>query len=1570
MTSELIERRSEGVEGIVDGEANVDRVSVDLAQHSGQVGAVLVVGAGIGGMQASLDLAEAGLKVYLLDKSPAIGGVMAQLDKTFPTNDCAMCILAPKLVECGRHRNIEVLTYAELDGIDGEPGNFTVRVRQHPRYVNVDDCTGCGDCADVCPIQRPDQFNVGLSERRAIYKLYPQAIPNAYVIDKQGTAPCRDACPAGQRAQGYIALINEGRYEDAMRVIKEDNPFPAICGRICNRRCEEACSRGKWDDPVNIRALKRFVTDTIYAQPRVAPEPVERKYEQRVAVIGAGPCGLTAAQDLCRMGYGVDVFEALPVAGGMLRVGVPEYRLPADVIDREVQDIVDLGVNLHLNARVDDLDALFEQGFDAGLIAMGAHEGIRLPIPGADLDGVMINTTFLRDVRLSQCDGDHSAPELGEKVAVIGAGDVAMDVARTAVRIGAETHIFYRRTPEEAPADAEELRHAQEEGVIFHWQTNPIEVVAGEDGRMKGLKLVRTEQGPPDSSGRRRPVPIADSEFFAVCDNVIFSVGQHAGLDFISEETAVEVTRWNTVAADEQTCASSRQGVFAAGDAVTGTAFVIDAIAAGHRAAESIHDYLQNGTFAAPTEREESRDDDSFSVTERGGQVVDLSSEEVAARMARGDAAAHPRTPLDTAPMEERLSTFGEVVGGYTEEQARAEAARCLACGICSECLQCVYACQKDCIDHEMGEELIDLQVGAVILTLGLDTVDGDIRPEFGYGRLDNVVTSIEFERMLSASGPWGGVVQRPSDGAHPRKVAFIQCVGSRDPACDQGYCSAVCCMYATKEALIAKEHDPNVEPTIFYMDVRSFGKDFDRYVDRAENENGVRFVRSMVSMVTEAPGTGDLRVRYATDDGDNVEETFDLLVLSVGLRPPEGSRALADRLGIALNEYGFARTPTYLPAQTVRPSGSLADGLFVAGPFSEPKDIPETVIEASCAAAQASALLADARGSMVEETIYPPERDVSEEEPRVGVFVCHCGINIGGVVDVPAVVEYISRLPDVVHVEDNLYTCSQDTQERIREQIEAHDLNRVVVASCTPRTHEPLFQETLRSAGLNRHLFQMTNIREQVSWVHRADPQAATDKAKDLTKMAVAKARNLQPIPHQTFEVNHHAVVIGGGLAGMTAALSIARQGFSVTLVEREETLGGNLQHIYTPLPDGADPQTLLQQTIAAISANPRISVRTGAEIVDVSGYVGQYRTSIRKVDKQSDVGGGGNGHVEEGYAEQSIEHGVIVVATGAQEIEPQAYLYGEDERVITQRELERMLAQSPNDPIIQSLNAIVMIQCVGSRDDEHPYCSRICCTEAIKNALAIKARNPETDVYILYRDIRTFGFKEQYYRDARRAGVVFLQYDAEEKPEVRSGEDRLAVDVWVQPEGERFTLGADLLVLSAGIEPRADNDALAKLLKTPLTEDGFFLEAHVKLRPLDFAADGVYLCGMAHSPRFLDETIAQAQGAAMRAVALLSKEELEATPITAWVDPLLCSNCGQCIEVCPYDARIVLETPSLPLPLAVQGGTTRAYVQVIDVLCQGCGACVSVCPNKASQQKGFEMTQIHWMLDVVTAE
>jgi len=564
-------------------------------------------------------------------------------------------------------------------------------------------------------------------------------------------------------------------------------------------------------------------------------------------------------------------------------------------------------------------------------------------------------------------------------------------------------------------------------------------------------------------------------------------------------------------------------------------------------------------------------------------------------------------------------------------------------------------------------------------------------------------------------------------------------------------------------------------------------------------------------------------------------------------------------------------------------------------------------------------------------------------------VFICHCGINIGAVVNVPAVVEYARTLPDVVFADQNLYTCSQDTQEKICRCIEENGLNRVIVASCTPRTHEPLFQDTLRQAGLNPHLFQMANIREQDSWVHRASREIATNKARDLVRMAVASARRLRPLQRGTFDIDHHALVIGGGLAGMTAALSIAEQGYPVYLVEREAELGGNLRHIRMGMPkltapgearslDGAfahcsDPQQLLTDTVERLYANPLITVFAGAEVEEASGYMGKFESHVRKSD----------GTLE------TVTHGAIVVATGAQQITPTEYGYGQLPGVITQRELEELM--TAEQPWSDERRSVVMIQCVGSREDHRPYCSRICCTEAIKNALEIKRLSPQTDVTVLFRDIRSYGFKEALYQKAREAGVVFLEYDVENKPIVSAADGKLAVAVAVQPENELITLAADLMVLSAGIEPSPSNHDLARLLKLPLNEDDFFLEAHVKLRPVDFAADGVYLAGLAHSPRFLEETIAQAQAAAIRAVTLLSKTELQATPIVASVNPRLCSACGLCVEVCPYDARVL------------EPGAANA--EVIEVLCQGCGACIVACPNKASQQRGFEFGQVFEMLD-----
>ena len=1509
------------------------------------VGSVLVVGGGIGGMQASIDLAEAGFAVHLVERSPAIGGTMAQLDKTFPTNDCAMCIMSPKLVEVGRHLNIHILTNTELEGIEGQAGAFRATLRQHPRYVKLDACTGCGDCATACPIERPDAFNQDLSQRRAIFKLYPQAIPNAFAIQKEGTAPCRDACPIQQRAQGYVALIRAGRFADAYRTILEDNPFPSVCGRVCNHRCEDACSRGKADAPVNIMGLKRFVADWEWgrriaaaeeeAEPGGRPSPVEPS-GHRVAIVGAGPAGLTCALDLARQGHAISVFEALPVAGGMMRVGVPEYRMPYDRLQSEVDRILQHGVELHLNHRVDDAPGLLRQGYDAVFVAVGAHQGVKLPIPGADLPGVTMATEFLRQVSLRDSalqaavpssKGPDPAGRVREKrVLVLGGGNVAIDTAMSARRLGAAwVGMACLESREEMPAHEWEVRDAQEEGIeVFASRT--FSAITQADGQVTGVDCAKVNfrgfvEGRPDFD------ILPNTEEHLAADVVIFAIGQRPDLECLQGQ--VETARGRFPVVDGDTLATTLLGLFAGGDAVTGTTFVVDAIAAGHKAAGSIDRYVR-GEPAMPSAAK--------------APVAVLEPEEALRRVAEAERPTLPRAEPSRRSAAERRSDFREVYAGLSEEQAMAEAARCLECGVCSECLQCAYACRAGAIDHLQTEQVLELEVGSVLLAPGLEPMPGSIRPEFGFGRYANVLTSLQFERMLSASGPFGGVVQRPSDGAHPHKVAWIQCVGSRDSSCGQGYCSSVCCMYATKEAVIAREHDVNIEPTIFYIDLRAFGKGFDEYIERAEKEQGVRYVRSMVSSVREVPGTRNLRVSYASfaADGKPVphEEEFDLVVLSTGLRPGEAATSLARRLGVSLNEFGFAEAPAFQPGGTSRP------GVFVAGGFSEPKDIPETVIEASCAAARVSALLAEARGTQTLERTYPAEREVAEEAPRVGVFVCHCGINIGGVVDVPDVVEFARGLPGVVFAERNIYTCSQDTQQKITATILEQRLNRVVVASCTPRTHEPLFQDTLRQAGLNPHLFEMANIREQDAWVHRGSPDVATRKAKELVAMAVSKARTLRPIQCGSVAVVPRALVIGGGVAGMTAALAIAAQGFPVDLVERETELGGNLRHIRVGV-GGSEPQSLLQETLARVTGEPRIGVMTGAEVLEVAGYVGNYRTTVLRADGE---------RVE-------LSHGATVVATGGRERRPEAYGYGELANVVTQREFEARLQMPIEGASGASPRSVVMIQCVGSRDEAHPYCSRVCCSEALKNALALKQRDPQAQVTILYRDLRSYGFRERLYRQARLAGVRFLQFDPGEPPVVTrpaAGPDRsaeaLQVRVLAQPGKEPVEITADLVVLSAGIEAEPGNESLSRLLKVPLTRDGFFLEAHVKLRPVDFAAEGTYLCGLAHSPRSIDETLAQAQAASIKVAALLARKELAATPIIASVNPRLCSACGICVQVCPFGAR------------RLEPGDASA--QVVDVLCQGCGACVAACPNKASQQKGFEFGQVSEMLEAALWE
>ena len=835
-------------------------------------------------------------------------------------------------------------------------------------------------------------------------------------------------------------------------------------------------------------------------------------------------------------------------------------------------------------------------------------------------------------------------------------------------------------------------------------------------------------------------------------------------------------------------------------------------------------------------------------------------------------------------------------------------------------CKACEVFCPAGAIDYSQEDEVAEIDVGAAILSPGYCVFDAGRKLELGYAWHQNVITSLQFERILSASGPYGGKIVRPSDKNTPKKIAFIQCVGSRDA--ERNYCSSVCCMYATKEAIISKEHEEDLECNIFYMDMRAFGKGFDTYFERAK-ELGVIYTRCRPSSVEEIEETKNLRIGYVDENEGFVTKEFDLVVLSTGLCPPAEVRELAEKFGVEIDSNGFAVTSGFDSVESSRP------GVYICGPFSEPKDIPETVMEASSASAKAMALLAEKRGTLVTQKEWPAEKDISGQKPRIGVFVCHCGRNIGGVVNVPEVRDYVKTLPNVILAQDNLYTCSIDTQESIKKAIEEHNLNRVVVASCTPRTHEPLFRETVRGAGLNQYLFEMANIRDQCSWVHMHEPEEATKKSKELVRMAVTKARLLEPLYSVSIPVKSVALVIGGGVGGMTAAYNLAEQGFEVNLIERDEELGGNLRNVYSLL-SGEDVQKKLGEIIRKINNHPNIKVWLGTSVEAIDGFVGNFKTKIKQEGKEAE-----------------IEHGVVIVATGAKEDTPTEYMYGSDERVVTQRELEKKLAEG-------DFNArrVVMIQCVGSREGERMYCSRICCSQAIKNALKIKENYPETDVFILYREIRTYGFREKYYTAAREKGIRFVRYEVEHKPAVFSDNDRLRIETKDPVLGRTLLIDSDLLVLAPAIVPQDDTEVLARMLKAPLTREKFFLEAHMKLRPVDCSVDGVFLTGMAHAPKNVEETIAQAEAAASRAATIISKAEYTPEAIVASVDEDVCAACGVCVSVCSYDA---------PEIITVRG---KKVSRINKVLCKGCGACTSACPSSAVQQLGFRTKQLYEMV------
>ncbi len=1003
------------------------------------IGSVLVAGGGIAGIQASLDLANSGYYVYLVEKASSIGGVMAQLDKTFPTNDCSMCIMSPKLVEVGRHKNIEIITLADIEDIDGTVGNFSVKVRQRPRYVDMDKCIACGLCAEKCPKKVPDDYNAGLAIRKAIHVLYPQAVPLKYSID----------------AENCIKL-----------------------------------TKGK--------------------------------------------------------------------------------------------------------------------------------------------------------------------------------------------------------------------------------------------------------------------------------------------------------------------------------------------------------------------------------------------------------------------------------------------------CGICEK------VCPAKAINYEDTEKHLNLNVGSVIFSAGFKVFDPSRLQSYMYGQHKNVVTSLEFERILSASGPTMGHLTRPSDGAEPKKVAWLQCVGSRDVnRAKNAHCSSVCCMYAIKEAIIAKEHshDP-LDCAVFFMDMRTHGKDFEACYNDAKDKHEIRFLRSRIHSVE--PVTDDpnlLSLRYIDDEGNPKTETFDLVVLSVGLEVDPSLKALADKLGLALTEGQFCKTESFTPVETSR------EGIYVCGAFQGPKDIPQSVIEASSAALCAGKNLAAARGTLTKQAEVVPETNVQNQRPRIGVFVCHCGSNIGGVVDVPGVTEYAKSLPYVAYASDNLYSCSQDTQDAMTAVIKEHKLNRIVVAACTPKTHEPLFQETLAAAGLNKYLFEFANIRNHVSWVHKENPEWATEKSKELVRMAVAKVACFSPLQEAELEINQSGLVIGGGLAGMSAAKGLSEQGYQVHLIERDDELGGQARHLVNTW-QGEDVQAELKKIVQQVESDENIVVHKSTTLSAVDGFVGNFISTLKT-----------------GEQEQRIPHGVTVIATGAEPYKPTEYLYGEHQAVVTHRELDRRFLDDPAS--LDKVETAVFIQCVGSREPDRPYCSRVCCTHSVESAIKLKEMNPERNVVVLYRDIRTYGERERLFEKARRLGVIFVRFGLDSKPQLRAEGDKVLIQVTDHILHQPMEIEADLVTLATAIVPYKD-EQLAQFFKVPLTSDGFFLESHVKLAPSDFATDGVFLCGMAHYPKPIDESIAHGMAAASRATTLLARKRINISGQVAYVDQADCSGCGVCVEVCPYNA-----------PNIIPEGRFQGKSEINPMTCKGCGLCMASCRSGAINLRGYEQDQIMAQLE-----
>ncbi|KPK64038.1 hypothetical protein AMJ83_04260 [candidate division WOR_3 bacterium SM23_42] len=1401
-------------------------------------------------------------------------------------------------MDVGRHPNIEILANSEVISVEGEAPDFRVKVKRKSTFVDWDKCTGCGECPTVCPVQVNDEFQLDLSKRRAIYRQYPQAVPNKFLIDKKGAAPCRYACPAGVNAQGYIALISQGKYEEALELERRDNPFPAVCGRVCTHPCESDCKRKDVDEPLAIAQLKRFISD----QEPELPQPSPELNKEKVAVVGAGPAGLSVAYFLAKRGYCSTVFEATDHPGGLLYWAIPRFRLPEKALQRDLDYIKSWGVEIKTGTVLGKdfgIKDLFAKDYKAIFLGLGAAKEKAMGINGEDLKGVVLCVEFLQNVVRE------SSIPVGKRVAVVGGGNSAIDAVRTALRLGAEeAFVVYRRSRKEMPANEEEIVEAEKEGIKIHYLTNPTQIL-GKDGKVTGMECIKMKLGEPDSSGRRRPIPIEGSEFTIDLDMVIMAIGQAADVSFLTKEESFELTRWGTFAVDPDTLQTNIPGIFAGGDAVTGPATIIEAIAAGKEAAESIDRFIRGVDLKKNRKKRDARvKDEDIEIPE--------------------DTGTEKRTEMPLLDVEKAKKGFEEVAQGFSEDQAKREAARCLSCAGCAECLECVKACEPNAIVHDMVDEFVDLDVGSIVVTTGVDYLNPREASEYGYRRFKNIYTSFEIERIMSEDGPSSGELPLGKELEGPLRFAFIQCVGSRNMRRDINYCSRICCMNTIKDSLVLKEHYPDANIVVFYIDIRAFGKGFEEFYNRSL-EKGVRYVRGKPSKVIE-DDQGNLVIHYEDEQGRSSEMTFDAVCLSSALIPSKGCKELAELLGVETDDDGFFKNVE--PA--IRPLESTKNGIMVCGCATGPKDITDSIAEASGAAAKAACFLEGHELPIEEKEIE--QVDVSGP-PRVGVFVCHCGPNISRVVDIKDVVEYAKTLPDVVFTEEHTFACSETSQHQIQERIAEHKLNRVVVAACTPKTHEMSFQDSLTAVGLNPYLFDIANIRNQCSWVHQREPEKATEKAKELVRMSVARVRKLGPLFMKELPVNRDVAIIGAGITGLRCGIDLMLRGFNVKIIEKKEVSGGLVRNLSSIYPSFKKGKEIIEKLISEFNSAGG-ELLTSAELIDVTGYVGNFQVKV-KIKAQ----------------EREFTVGAIVLATGSELYDPgERFGYGRFPNVITNMELEQEILAGD----IEHVKSVVFFQCIGSRgDDGNPGCSRYCCQAAIKEAIHLREKG--IDVAILNRGVRVYSKgAERMYRKARELGVLFLPYEGE--PEITSTDKVKAVTIPSSDIDANITIPVDLVVLSVGMVPAADSARLSELFKVPRGPDKFFLERHSKFGPVETTVEGVFLCGCCQFPQDIGDSISQASAVASKVAALLSRDKITLAPITSTVIEEYCRGCGRCAEVCEFRAIELVEK---------EKGVFVA--QVNEALCKGCGTCVAACPTGAIDLKHFRSEQIEAQLEAL---